>query len=79
LKQWIDKILDWLINGPENKLLRYLVYWPVFLIVGSITVFFVIGILPELVAWAFGFSCLVCAVVWPVAKTYEWITGKKVW
>lgn len=73
-----DKILDWLINGPESRPARFLIYYPAFLIVGCITLFLVFGIIPELIAWAFGFSCLIWAVYWPTAKIYEMITGKKV-
>ena len=73
-----NKALDWLIEGPENKLFRIFVYWPVFLVVGALAVFLIIGVLPELVAWGFGLSCIIWCVYWPIAKVYELITGRKV-
>ncbi|MFA5384005.1 MAG: hypothetical protein WC364_04975 [Eubacteriales bacterium] len=73
-----NKTLDWLIEGPENKLLRIFVYWPVFLITTVVIIFLVFAIIPELIAWCFGFSCIIWVVVWPITKIYELITGRKV-
>jgi hypothetical protein len=73
----LDKLLSWTDKPPKNKFLK-LIYWPAFIIVGLFLFGMITIVLPELAAWAFGFSCLIWIVVWPIMKIYEWITGKKV-
>ena len=73
-----DKIFNWLYHGPKNRLLYYLVYIPIMMLLATVVIFLLMGVLPELIAWAFGFSCLIWAIAWPAAKIYELIAGRKI-
>lgn|GEM_PF-4234919 len=71
------KLLDWTDREPKNKFLRYAVFYPAFFGLGIIGLVLVIFILPELIAWAFGFSCLIWAVYWPCSKIYDFIKERR--
>lgn len=64
-------------HGPKNKYAYYLLYVPALLLASIAVIFLLMGI-PELIAWAFGASCLIWIVIWPLSKIYELFTGKKI-
>jgi hypothetical protein len=60
-----------------NKAWRILI--GILLALTSIPVFFLLmGVIPELIAWAFAASCLIWVILWPVSKVYELRTGRKI-
>lgn len=69
--------LSWIDTGPKNKVLRYVVYYPTLLLLG-VAAIALLMVVPEILAYVFGTLCILWVVVWPVAKIYEWLMGKKI-
>lgn len=73
-KSKLDKLVD---DGPENKLLRYFVYYPLIFIAGLIVLFILAPIAAEIGGWIFGIGLIICIVAWPIIKVYEFITRNR--
>lgn len=71
-----DRISDWIDNGPKNKVLRYIVYYPVMILLGLASMALLM-IIPEFIAYLFGAACILGIVVWPCIKLHEWLTSRK--
>lgn len=74
MRKYVYRLLE---RGPKNKYAYYLLYVPALLLASVVIIFLLMGI-PELIAWAFGASCLIWIVAWPLSKIYELLTGKKI-
>ena len=72
----LNRLNNLVTNGPKNKL-WFIAYVPALILASVLIIFLLMAVLPELIAWTFGLACIVSAIVWPIAKIIELITGKK--